>query len=106
MKKAKTAPVKVKNGYSFPVTGSLRLHQAKKVKGKRPPISRSKKLALNGGKSKTYKLKLKGATKRALAAGKKVKVKALVEVANSSGQRRTLTKSLTLKVKKGKKPRR
>jgi hypothetical protein len=99
MKSPKTALLKVKNGYAFPVTGRLRL-LGPKVKGKRRPITGFKSLAVGARKTKPIALKITGATKRALSAGKKVKVTVSVEVKNSAGQKRTLTRNLTLKVKK------
>jgi hypothetical protein len=101
MKKASKAPIKVENGYSFPVTGALQLLEAKKHHGKRKPVSGSKSLAVDGGKTEQVAMKIKGASKRTLAAGKPVKVVAEVEVRNSAGQKRTLVQKLKLKVKNG-----
>jgi hypothetical protein len=99
MKSPKTASLKVTNGYAFPVTGRLRL-LGPKVKGKRHPITSFKSLSVGAGKTTQLALKITGATKRALSAGKKVTVTASVEVKNSAGQKRTLTHNVTLKVKK------
>ena len=100
MKKPKAAAVTVANGYAFPVTGSIRLLAAKKVKGKRQPITGLKPLSIAAGATEQLKLKLKRTAKRVLSAGKKFKAVAAVEVKNSAGQTRNLERKLKLKVRK------
>jgi len=99
MRTPKFAPVKLRNGYTFPVKGRLRL-LGPRVKGKRRPVTAFRSFSLKGRAKRQIAMKLKPGTRRALAAGKRVRVRAQVKITNSSGERRTLNKNLVLRVKR------
>jgi hypothetical protein len=96
MRNGRTVRLKLRSLHPFAVNGRVRL-LGPPVRGKRRPITAFKRYTLAARGNKTLSMQLNRAGRRALRRGRRLRVRAVLQVRNSAGEKRTLNRNLVLK---------